>query len=107
MEVPMNTTRTHDIALLVQLTRDMRSTEQARHDALNAGDRMLALSLERTWTMNSDWRLDVVLGALKTGTAQDVLTFVCQHATDEQLVKLYCDRADDTRMVEMIRFMMA
>jgi hypothetical protein len=101
----MNANTAH-IARLVTLTRDMYSTEQTIF-ASQDSNRMLARTLSRQLTLMQEARLRIVEQAMRSGIDWKALMFVCQHATDAELVDLYCDRTDDAGMLAMIADMTA
>lgn len=106
----MNTTttspiasRTAHIALIVEQTRELYSMERTRETASYGPARALTTGIARM----EAGRLEIVTRALRDGIDWRPLIFVCQHASDEQLQDLYCDRTDDAAMIKMIEGFMA
>lgn len=98
------TKNTAHLARLIELTRNRRSTEEVRMEALNMGPetRVLVKSHERQWEMETQEMNAVTLAALKAGATFGALVWVVTIATDEQLEDLYCDSGNDADMIQMI-----
>lgn len=92
------------VSNLVTYTRELRSVEKT----LLASDTspQLRRSLQHSHKALMDTRQAIVLGLLQRNTDVLTMTWICQHASDYQLMNLYCDRDDDHIMIAMANKMM-
>lgn len=92
---------------LVELTRNRRSTEEVRMEALNMGPetRGLVKSHERQWEMETEAMNQVTIAAMRAGAPAEALAWLVQQASDRQLEDLYCDGRNDADTLQMIERM--
>lgn len=84
------------IAMLVTITRELRSIENRMQTNITPG---LRRTLSTQYQRYMDARLRVVTEQLNQGTDALTLTWICQHASDRDLMNLYCDRDADHLMI--------
>ncbi len=91
------------IALLVTLTREIRSIENRMLTDITPG---LRRTLNTQYQRHMDARLRVVTAQISKGTDVLTLLWICQHASDRDLMNLYCDRDADHLMIAQANAMM-
>lgn len=99
-------TGTVHLITLAEYTREMRSTEVSRWNAMDTGRKGLVNALEDKWTALNNARLTVVLKAMRAGIPAQVLTFVCQGATNRQLMILATQDTYDSSVITLAESMM-
>lgn len=82
------------LVLLVQYTRERRSHEARRFEALSADDHSTARLHSNGYTRLSEAMTNVTITALQTGYDMELLSWIVQGATDRQLETLACDATD-------------
>ena len=92
------------VSNLVTYTRELRSIE----NTLMASDTspQLRRSLNRSYGDLMNTRLAIVTGLLARNTDVLTMTWICQEASDRDLMNLYCDRDADHIMIAMANRMM-
>jgi len=92
------------VSNLVTYTRELRSVEATLADSNT--DPQLRRVLNSEWSALMDTRQHIVAGLLSKGVDTPTLLWICQHASDWDLMNLYCDRDADHLMIAQANAMM-